>query len=597
MLVAGRLHLGVAGQTEWAEFQNEPLHGPALQHKFSAVSNAAQHCLLITQKDVKQSWQVRLNGQRLGNLTRMEEALQSAYIIPPGTLVDGENVLEVLPPPNVADDIWLGPVLHQSAPLAAHLGQARLEITVEDADAVPPGAPLPCRLTLVQAADGETLQALTAGPAGQVAAREGVVYTATGRATLSVPAGDYRLFAGRGFEWSLASQDVPGLKAGETRPLKLQLRREVDTRGWLAVDSHIHTLTHSGHGDATLDERAITIAGEGIELAIATDHNHPTDYAPAVSATRLEGFFRPVIGNEVTTRHGHFNAFPVPPGETHVDVMRDRWQELLPALRAIPGVRVITLNHPRDLHSGFTPLGPLQFNPDNGHHRDANSLHHLTALEVVTSAAMQSDVMLLFRDWFALLNAGHRIHAVGASDTHDVSRFILGQARTYVAAPDAAHPVSTADLETVWQSYEKGRLLVSLGLFTEMSVNQKYGVGDLADGLGDTVEVDIRVQGPAWTQADHVALYANGVLVKEERMQAGPAQPAGEKIRRLWRLPKPARDTWLVAVATGPGKLGPWWQIPRAYQPTRTTHTPRVLGATNPIFLDVDGDGRWTPAP
>jgi hypothetical protein len=36
----------------------------------------------------------------------------------------------------------------------------------------------------------------------------------------------------------------------------------------------VHTLTHSVHGDVTIDERAITLAGEGIELQVVTDHDH-----------------------------------------------------------------------------------------------------------------------------------------------------------------------------------------------------------------------------------------------------------------------------------------------------------------------------------
>jgi hypothetical protein len=48
-------------------------------------------------------------------------------------------------------------------------------------------------------------------------------------------------------------------------------------------------------------------------------------------------------------------------------------------------------------------------------------------MEVITSAAMQSDIMQLYRDWFALLNRGYRLTAIASSDTHDVARFILGQ--------------------------------------------------------------------------------------------------------------------------------------------------------------------------
>ena len=54
----------------------------------------------------------------------------------------------------------------------------------------------------------------------------------------------------------------------------LAIRREVATPGLVACDTHVHTLTNSGHGDATIAERVVTLAGEGIELPIATDHNY-----------------------------------------------------------------------------------------------------------------------------------------------------------------------------------------------------------------------------------------------------------------------------------------------------------------------------------
>ena len=98
------------------------------------------------------------------------------------------------------------------------------------------------------------------------------------------------LHAGRGFEWGVAKHKL-SLQADERRELTLSLKREVDTRGWIAADSHIHTLTHSGHGDARIEERMITIAGEGIELAVATDHNHHTDYAPTAASVGDEGAF------------------------------------------------------------------------------------------------------------------------------------------------------------------------------------------------------------------------------------------------------------------------------------------------------------------
>jgi hypothetical protein len=584
ILEARTLHLGRPGSYEWEEFKDRPVDGEKLERRFQAAANATEQTLRLWHSNVKLNWTVKLNGKRLGILTTAETPMETVLAIAPGLLVEGENILTLDAPPSL-DDIEIGPVLLTPEPVKHFLSAASLHVQVTDASQA---SPIPCRLTLTRP-DG-TLQPLLAAPEGAVAVRTGVVYTRDGLAVISVPAGDYVLHAGRGFEWSVATQKLT-VKAGDASKVALTIKREVDTQGWIAADSHIHTLTHSGHGDATMDERMLTIAGEGIELAISTDHNHPTDYAPAAASTGTASAFTPVIGNEVTTKHGHFNAFPIQPAAPLVDAAEQDWARLIPAIRRTPGVQVITLNHPRDLHSGFVPLGGLHFNPKTGKHRDAEAMQ-IDAMEVITSAAMQSDVHLLFRDWFALLNRGHRIAAIASSDSHDVNRFILGQGRTYVAAKDD-RPAGL-DLDEIWRSYHEGRLLVSLGLLTTLKVDERFVVGDLATGLGSTLRVEICVHGPSWVQADHLALYANGLLIREEKISANH-QP-GEKAKVVWELPKAAHDMHLIAIATGPGITEAFWEIPRPYQPSSKTFTSRVIGATNPVWIDADGDGKFEPA-
>ena len=49
----------------------------------------------------------------------------------------------------------------------------------------------------------------------------------------------------------------------------------------------------------------------------------------------------PVIGNEVTTKHGRFNAFPIVPVARVVNHQQEDWAKLLPEICATPGVKVI----------------------------------------------------------------------------------------------------------------------------------------------------------------------------------------------------------------------------------------------------------------
>jgi hypothetical protein len=459
---------------------------------------------------------------------------------------------------------------------------AAVRVHVTDAET---GQPLPCRLTLLDERGG--LAPVAGGAQTGLAVRPGVVYTGTGEASFTLPRGRYTLYATRGLEYGLGQQVF---RAGDSpTDLRLKLPREVDTRGYVSCDTHIHTLTFSGHGDARIEERMATIAGEGIELAIATDHNHHTDYAPVARATGTDTHFTPVIGNEITTKVGHFNAFPIRPGSRVPDDKLMDWSALLTEMRATPGVRVVTLNHPADDHNGFTPDDPRRFHPVSGEALDG-APWSFNGIEVVTSAALQSDWTRTYRDWFALLNRGSRVVGLGSSDTHDVDRFILGQARTYVAS--RAERPDRIDVNEACDSILAGKVLVSMGLLTEAWVDGKYGVGDLAPAAAGPLKLRVRVQGPRWVTADRLEVYANGEKVVDRPIFSKKGSVVKEEL--TLSLPRPRQDTWLVAIATGPGVREPYWPLSRPYQPTRADWDPRLIGSTSPIRVDGDGDGRYS---
>jgi hypothetical protein len=548
VLDANQYHLGVPGMPEWQEFESSTPHGRQLEISFRATPNAGESTLLIRQRNVKTAWNVTLNGRRIGTLETLTQPLLRALSIPAGAIREGDNRLLIARSPSpMLDDIVVGEIALDSRPRPEFLRQATLDIAVADADSV---QPLPCRITLVDAQGA--LAPLEPFAGQRVAVRTGVVYTGDGKARLGIAPGEYVLYANRGFEYGVATQRLT-IRAGESPLVTLQIRREVPTPGLVACDTHIHTLTYSKHGDATIDERMLTIAGEAIEFAVATDHNHHVDYSEAAARTGMTSQFRSVVGNEVTTRVGHFNAFPVRVDGPIPDAQLTNWTELLQNIRSVTGAKVVTLNHPRDVHSNFAPFGPAHFNASTGAFK-SDPKFDCDAIEVVTSAAMQSDIMLLYRDWFALLNHGLRVAAIGASDTHHVSEFILGQSRTY-AASRASQP-GAIDIAEVCDSYRAGRLLVSMGLLVRMTVDDRFSVGDLATQLGNEMRVAIEVVGPSWINADRLELFANGIKVREQ-----PIAPTtrAQKSQLTWVLPRPKHDAHLVAIATGPGVTAPYW--------------------------------------
>ncbi|MDA1230797.1 MAG: hypothetical protein O2856_08485, partial [Planctomycetota bacterium] len=300
----GEIHLRSYEPREWAAFPAEA-EAKQLDRPFDSHANATPWTLSLRQRDVRQSWQVQLNGESFGRLVQDENDLRSDFEIPAGRMMNGRNQLEIIQTGSkVSDDIRVGRVfLHHVAPESLR-SAATLEVLLTDES----GIPLPGRITIVDEAG--TLMPVAASSGNGLAVREGVVYTSTGGAVFGIAAGKYRIYGSPGFEYAIAQTDVIAKPGGRIKRT-LILKREVDTAGWIACDTHVHTLTHSGHGDCTIEERMATLAGEGIEFPIATDHNKHIDYSAAARAAGVASRFTSVIGNEVTTKQGHFNIFPI----------------------------------------------------------------------------------------------------------------------------------------------------------------------------------------------------------------------------------------------------------------------------------------------
>jgi hypothetical protein len=578
-----RYFLGAPGVREWRDFDAETPDGPSLSLKFTSHANRTAATLLIRQRDVKLRSTVLLNGRNIGLLELNEVWLETAITVPAGALRDGENTLSIVPQAE-GDDIVIDRIRLDARPPEEALAEATLRLDARDADS---GAHLPCRFTIVDASGA--LAPVLAAPGQALAVRTGVVYSGTGTAEIRVPAGEYTIHLTRGFEYGLDSRHVT-LRVGQEESVALKIRRAVPTPGLVACDTHVHTFTFSKHGDATLDERMLTLAGEGIELPVSSDHNVYADYAEAVQRMQVQPYFTWLLGCEVTTAAGHFIAFPIKSAQAPLpDTKLTEWPALMQSIRNVPGVQAIVLNHPRDTHNNFVPFAENNFNAASGDSRRGPEFT-FDAIEVANSGTLQSDLARSWRDWFALLNHGYHTVAVGSSDSHDVSRFIVGQGRTYIACDD--RDPARIDPATALKNFKAGHAYVSLGLLTMLTVEDKYGPGDTATGLGPEVHIKVRVLGPSWTRAEKVELYANGVRIRSEAI-AQPNQP-GEKAALAWTIPKPRHDIHLVAIATGPGVREPYWNIPFPYQPTDRLRDPQVLGLTNPVYVDADDDGHYT---
>jgi hypothetical protein len=398
-----------------------------------------------------------------------------------------------------------------------------------------------------------------------------VLYTPDGVSSIGLPSGEYRIYASRGFEYSAPSRRVR-LRAGKTVATELQLIREVLIPGMISCDTHVHTLELSGHGDATVEERVLTAAGEGLDTIVVTEHNRFASYA-ALRSLRLEKWLRAIPGSEVTTSQGHFNIFPVREDETHPDFREPDWIRLMGSLSVPDGSRIVIQNHPRDVHLGYRPFDPSHHISSVGENRNGRPFR-ANAIEVVNSGAMASDPLQLVRDWLGLLTRGLQVAAVGASDTHTVDFVPIGQARTYIE-----------DREGLVKGLAEGRNLVSYGLAADLR--------QAGPPFGGTVPVELSVWGPSWSTAGELAVYSNGTRIWHIR--PGGGRRPGMKYSQIVKVPIPPNDTALVAVATGPGITQPFWEVRKPYQPTSLDWEPMVIGVSRAIWIDADGNGKREP--
>lgn len=581
VLDAGWKHLRNTGAREWSDF---PPHPPPSEYvlRFPGTPNESERTLSIRQYDVKLSWRITVNGQDLGTLVPDEKDLRAYYRIDSG-LLKTENILMISCKDPQSDDIRVGEITLLDKPLDGVLAESQLAIEVRDVES---GEHLPVRITITN--DRGILQSVSGSTRDPLALRPGYVYTGTGRAVLGLPAGTYKVYAGRGFEYGVDSAQV-ALAPGDFKTLRLKIRREVATPGWVSSDTHIHTFTWSGHGDASAAERVLTIAGEGIELPVSTEHNLAVDLHPFACDMNVSRYFTAVTGNEVTTPVGHFNIFPADPSEEPIPASVATWSTLAGHLSP-DGRHAIILNHARDVHLDFRPFDPRRHLSTAGMRLDDQPFI-ANAMEVMNSGSQQTDQQELLRDWFGLLNHGMEVTPVGSSDAHDVSRYLVGQSRTYIRCAD--DDPGKINVDEVLRNFLEGNVMVSFGLMAEIEVDDAYGPGELAP-VADEIKVSVKVSGPAWTRAEKVSLYANGLKIREEKINDGNA--AGVKWQGVWHITPSAQDLFLVAVAEGPDGKKPFWPVARPYQPASPEWHPGLLGISGAVWLDADNNGRGNSA-
>lgn len=527
-------------------------------------------------------------------------------------------------------------------------------------------------------------------------------YTGDGQHVFSLAPGRYRVYASRGYEYTIDTKDVT-VEPGLEKLAQLKIAQVVDSTGWVSGDFHVHSESSHDSG-VSKDERVLGYAAEGVEILASTDHDYMTNYKPYIESHNLRPWLTTMVGDELTTfENGHYNAMPLQYDGRQTSNGAPRWVGLTPpqifdTLRARgvygPSETVTILNHPRDsifglysqfgMDQGTGVLCPGLFTLGNpiirtgnglGGVNEANFKVDFMSMEVLNGKRFElirtptlEEVPLkvdgqtrpgnpapIYQVLARTLDEQRRIlDPTNGLATTDQSRYQggvddlfstinLGQSRpTGMANSDSHKRIDTASVRTwfkvgtdlpdavedldVVAAVARGQTTMGFGPFVTLTVDGAE-MGKTTTNTSGQLDVEVTVQGPDWFQIDRVEIYANGELAAEvpvARPNASTVKYRGHtriNVRDLAINDRQAKDTYVTAVALGDDDLFPV-DFPNSF-PTQNTSdiivgalagvipgigsllgegenivplTFNVLpyGVTNPVYVDVDGDGKFT---
>jgi hypothetical protein len=434
--------------------------------------------------------------------------------------------------------------------------------------------------------------------------------------------GKYKVYATRGFEYSIAEKEVDLSTSASKASIRLDIERVIDTRGMMNGDFHVHAAP-SPDSAVSYEQRVKSFVAEGVDLLIATDHDALMHYAPVIEKLNLSHRLMSIVGVESTSTQmvsatpytvGHTNAWPL-----KYDPIMPRWgmfydeelrpRDLFDRLREIAdGKPVIQINHGRggkvgaegsyfnalgiefDQPLGYDPTLPLTESPNNILLvANANGTRDIDfdAMEILNSWAYD-EYLLLRDDWFSLLNQGYVKTGTANSDTHTIAN-LAGYPRNYILLEDPE--ARRADKETLCEQIRKQKVFGTTGPIIQLDIGGEATIGDTVTVEGGKVDLNIKVSAAPWVPLGVIRIWANGEIVQV--LKPGPQT---EILRLNQSLPLALeKDSWIVVEAT----MRP---EPKSGEPScpgglYNIVAPRMspLAFTNPIFVDIDGNGRFDP--
>ena len=458
------------------------------------------------------------------------------------------------------------------------------------------GKPSPCKVAFHGVGETATPDF---GPDSGHTAIKNLHYSHDGKFRQQVAPGKYEVILSLGPEYDAVFQTID-VEAGKETVVQATMKRVVDTRGWISSDFHSHS-TPSGDNTGSQFGRVQNLLCEHIEFAPCTEHNRISTYVPHIKRLHATKRMQTCPGMELTGNPlpiNHQNAFPMrlrprtqdgggPVTDENPAVQIERL-----ALWDQGSEKLVQENHPyllqilndRDLDgkrdAGFEKM--FQF-------MDVVEVHPPEGIFNKPEAAKKgTHSRNPIYQWMQLLNLGYRITGVVNTDAH-YNYHDSGWLRNYIQSK-TDEPAEIKPLDVV-HAAEAGHVIMTTGPFLEVSLQS----GDAAPVVaGSSLRVGegkhmlhVRVQCANWLDVNRVQVFVNGRAAKQWNFtrREHAEMFSNEVVRFDQQIPIEVKEDAHIIVATiGEGvKLG-------RVMGSRFGELPPVA-VSNPIFLDVDGDG------
>ena len=402
-------------------------------------------------------------------------------------------------------------------------------------------------------------------------------FAMTGEATLVVPPGEHHVVVSRGYEWELYEADVTAA-AGETVELTATLLHSVDTTGRMCADFHIHSF-HSADSDDPVEHKVKGALADGLDLPVSSEHEWVVDFQPIIEQLGMEKWAHGIPSEELTTfAWGHFGVVPLNPKDDKVNRGAVEWlgaqpPEVFQRVRSQVEDPALIVNHPRG--SGFAAyFSAARYDRETGQ-AEATELwsDDFDAIEVFNDSDFEKNRDAVVADWFSLLNHGHKVWAVGSSDSHHLRTSPVGYPRTclFFGHDDPTKITGAA----VRDAIRSGDSTISGGLFMTVAgpAGEHPGSEASVDANGEAL-FTVTVESPSWILPDTLETIVNGETVSTEPLLPLGAGPSNRFVNQVKvKIVAGAPRNWVVFHAKGEGDLAP-------LHPGR-----RPFAASNPVFL------------